>query len=286
MIRFSTDQLNNLLRTGKINPILNCSATDDVQEKEGVEDVLELAKTQLGEDFLGEEKITVMEDKCHTAGIDVEFELPDLNFQYTLDDLEVAGKTPTVGYNMMSTLRPLGMKVNGMREAITINNLIKLFKDINPFGDGVIFNNEQLLQKVYLLQGADMFEYSNADYSFNHTLKSGYAMVTQEILPTSPQMLSWSDLEQYVTEDYSRREAVETVWDLILYYANTGKRLLPKYYDATKTIGLPSMSNTIRTNPDHIGVGKFDEKGISFRYIEACVIGSEFGTCLYWIPIK
>lgn len=192
----------------------------------------ERAKELFGDDVLGAEAILTMEQKLQQAGVNVKFEIPQIGFKYMEPDLQRAKEDATRGRERFVTLRPSWMSVDGQRKPITLVSLRDLFRqeqqvkegrktvtvvtyDKNPFGDGAVFYNQDW--------------YDNEDFA-NKQMIEAYAMPTNETLADSLN-ISWNDQVNLIEQGEVRRDAVETAWDTILYYAKTGRRLLKTKYD-------------------------------------------------------
>lgn len=195
--------------------------------------VLERAKDILGQDFLGIEAIRAMEAKLKAIGIDVKFgvdtadKLPPL--PYSEEDLKLAKEN-----GEMLVLRPKTMTVNGVPTDITIMEFRNLF-DQDPVGNGThaIYPNTWH-------SGEDFAEKRAA-------INSSWALVKKEVLNGSTDK-DWNTqgdvLRQYGEElkrkgaknaDIKRRTAFEAMWDTMMYYTNTGDKLLVNVYDWTET---------------------------------------------------
>ena len=238
---FDPNLVPQLLKEGRMK-IVGATQTPSHPENPKTEihgSVVERAKAIFGEDFLGEEAIHLMEDKLKTAGIDVRFEIPDPNtFPYSQQDIEQAKQDDAKDRARMLVLRPSWMVVKekgqDVRKPINILNLRELFKkearnklgmvtgvtyDRNPFGSGAVFYKQDW--------------YDEQDFA-KAQLDSGYSLPTKEVLPNSTSM-TWHNQQNLLEPGERRRGAVEVVWDEILYYARTGKKVLPNRWDWTKT---------------------------------------------------
>ena len=213
----------------------------EIQEKGDFTDwALELAKQQLGENnVLDEQVIHKMVEKLRAQGINVEFEIPDVEMPLEyLENLKVDDQNKRT---RLLVLRPEWMLVDGVRKEITINNLKNMLQGKNPFGTGDIFNPDEW--------SIDFLRYGPF---VSVQLLAGYANPTKEVIPESLNK-KWPEQEELLkTVGGIRREAAETVWDMLLYYANTGEWLLTQSFDWTKTMS--------HIDPYYIAVGK--EKGI------------------------
>ena len=167
--------------------------------------------------------IHIMEDKCKAAGIDISFCFPltydDSLFPYSDQDIQTIQNDASVGKARIIILSPSDMIVNGHKEPISIFTLVRLFKEINPFGEGRIFHEDDFDDDNSYPVGA---------------LVPGFACSTKCCIPNSYKFLGL--INKHVKRDGgSRREAIDTVWDILLYYAVTGKRLLENEFDWTCT---------------------------------------------------
>ena len=203
---------------------------------------IERAKQLFGENFFGEEAIHTFEEKCQDKGINVKFVDIPTQFQYSDEDLDQVKQDEEEGKERMVILRPQWMVVKegnqDVRKPVTILNLRELFKtetrtrsgirttieinyDNNPFGDGPVFYKHN----------TDWF----AEEEFaQEQMKLGYGLPTKEVIPDSWSK-SWDEQSALFGEGEKRREAVETVWDSLLYYATTGKKILESRWDWTNS---------------------------------------------------
>lgn len=193
----------------------------DVREK-GIF-VESVAKEVFGADFIGVEAIRSMENQCRQAGIDVQFVTEGVDFPYTIDQVEQAGKEKGTARERFCLIRPRSMKFRDSEGdydgPVTVAALKRLFKDKNPFGDGVlIYDNTWYEGEAFI----------------NQPLQARYAMPTKQVLPES-RGKNWNQQEKLLRSDEYRREAIETLWDTIAYYAATKQRLLSDSWDGSKT---------------------------------------------------
>lgn len=236
---FNPAQLPQLLKEGRLKiwtPTASIPLEPPRPEIPG--SAVERAKAHFGEDFLGEEAIHKMEAKFKTGGIDVRFEIPSVSFHYTQQDLEQAKQDEARGRMRMLVLRPSWMVVKekgaDVRKPVNILNLRELFKkeeknrigkvtgvtyDNNPFGNGAIFYKQDW--------------YDNEAWA-KEQLTPGFALPTKEVLPNSTSK-DWNAQQALLEPGERRREAVEVVWDELLYYAATGKKVLEGHWDWTQT---------------------------------------------------
>lgn len=179
------------------------------------------ARQIFGEDFLGEEAVCVLEKKCRSKGIGVEFEIPQ-HTQIDLLSLENARRDQVSGKPRFVSLNPEWMIVQedgkDIRKPVDIINLRALFKregdgtisyDNNPFGSGEVFDKQDW--------------YDTKDFA-KQQLRARYSFPTKGIIPGSVNK-TWIDQCALFEPGERRREAVEAVWETLLYYANTGKNI-------------------------------------------------------------
>lgn len=181
--------------------------------------VAERAAALFGEDFLGEAAIHLMEEKCRVNGIDVKFEIPTTPFHLNEAQLEEAKKDENKGKARMVVLRPEFMVVRGEKKPVTLLNLKHILGNKNPFGNGEIFYDQDWYHTEAFAQQGQVAK---------------YALPTKEVVPGSLGQ-NWNDQEKLIEPGESRREAVEAVWDMLLYYAATGKKIMETKWDRTKT---------------------------------------------------
>ena len=238
LLPFDPNKVPDLIRQGEIRVVSTPTLPSPEPAVVPTSRAVERAKQLFGEDFLGEEAIHLMEQKCQAAGINVKFEIP----QSVLDNaiLEEAKRDETKGRARLVVLRPESMTVDGERKSVTLVNLRDLFKDKNPFGQGKIFYDENW--------------YDDQDFA-KEPMKAGYGMPTKEVL-TNPLISTWNMQQKLLEAGEKRREAVETAWDILLYYANTGKRSLVNYFD---------WGESLASTDNHVAVGSFDSNGLRVR---------------------
>lgn len=242
ILRLKPEQVIQEIQNGQIEVVRSNLRPAETPRAEAVG--VERAKGVFGENFLGEEAIHVMEAKLKKAGVDVKFEIPTTNFPYTEADIEKARQDESRGRGRMVVLRPEWMFVKernkDIKKPVNILNLRALLKDKNPFGSGVIFYNQGW--------------YNDQDFA-KQPLTAGYAMPTREII-TGSTSTTWNDQQNLLEPGERRREANEAVWDTILYYASTGKKVLETRWDWTATA----------SDDDLVYVGYFGSDGLYVDY--------------------
>lgn len=254
---FDPDKVPDLIKQGKILVVRASTLSPVVPEPTATPNgrFVERAKQLFGEDFLGEEAIHVMEQKCQTEGIDVRFEIPQigrfdasaLHVGLTDAQLETAKADETRGRARLVVLRPEFMVVNGERKLLNLINLRDLFRknkesgqfayDNNPFGSGIIFYKQDW--------------YNDQDFA-QEGMKAGFGVPTKEVLRDSVSK-TWDQQQSLLLPEEKRRESVETAWDTLLYYAVTGKKLLSSRRD---------WGNTRASSGHLVNVGDFDSNGL------------------------
>jgi DNA polymerase III delta prime subunit len=237
---------------------------------ENLSGMMERAKEVLGKDFLGKDAIRTMEQKLKAIGVNVEFDIDKLPaFTYTEQDLQLAKQN-----GEMLVLRPDTMLRWGGEVPITLRELQELFKK-DPLGkSGTPF---------YHSSSEDWY----VDEKFYETagvgeIKLQWALVKKEVLDGSLNQ-TWNDqatlLKKYqgglkrrgaTSADIKRRTATEVAWDTMLYYTNTGERLLVSVYDWGQTRA--SLGRLVC-------VGSFDSAGLCVRSSDPDFSNSIFGVC-------
>lgn len=220
-IKLTPNQFTQYILSGQMRPtvpvdIINCPRYTEKNK------ILRYAENLFEEDFLCNNAIHVMEEKCKVAGIDIRFSIPDIDpqffpFPYTKEALQHAKDEDKSNRARMFVLRPSMMFVDNQPMQINIFNLKKIFQDKNPFGGGTLF-----------LPG-DLYD---SEPFAKTSLNPSYALPTKDIVPDTLNM-PWTDQQSRMSQEDTRRDPVEVVWDLLLYYANTGNRLLVNYLDST-----------------------------------------------------
>lgn len=219
ILRLQPDKVKVLIKQGKIEVV----SSPKVEPIASMGGSFEKAKQLFGEDFLGEEAIRVMEEKCKAAGIDVKFVIPalgnfdtiGLNAGVSNQLLETAKADEQRGRSRLVVLRPELMVVNRESKPITILNLRELFKNKNPFGQGKLFYNQTW--------------FDNENFA-KEGLKASIGLPAKEVLPDSLSK-KWEEQETLLEPGEHRREAIETLWDTLLYYSATGKKVLERHWD-------------------------------------------------------
>lgn len=240
---FDPNQVPQLLKEGRMRvvkpgagPITPTPITPD--RPVNADRRAEKAKQLFGEDFLGEEAIHKMEEKFKAAGVDVIFNIPQVVFPLDERQLEAAKQEAQNGRARMVVLRPETMVVNGQRKPITLLGFRDLFKDhTNPFGSEKVFCGQTW--------------YETEDFA-KHPMEPGFGLPTKEVLRDSLNK-NWNNQQSLLQPGEERREVIETVWDTVLYYAATGKKVLENHWDWGKT----SSSDGLL-----VSVGNFDSGGL------------------------
>lgn len=228
VLSFTREEVERMLKSGEMKIISNPAGI--VYAEPRITDLnIEKAKKLFGENFLGKEAINTFEEKCRVKGIDVKFEIPDMPFPYSQQELEEAAKNKRGGGRLL-VLRPGWMRVGGDRQQVNIFNLRELFKSKisndwayyskNPFGKGSVFISASAT-------------YINERY-FYEPLQEGYAMPTKKILRDLNK--TWDQYNDLLEPGEKRRTAVEAIWDMLLYYGTTGKKMLTTADDWTDSM--------------------------------------------------
>src|SRR3989344_5162793 len=152
LLPFDPNKVPDLIKQGKVK-VITAPLPPIVEPIGGIRSN-EQAKQLFGEDFLGEEAIHIMEQKCQAEGINVTFEIPQIGSfdsngaRVGLSDeiLRISKADEAAGRTSMVVLRPEFMTVDGERKPITLLNLRDLFVadderdkggySNNPFGEG------------------------------------------------------------------------------------------------------------------------------------------------------
>ncbi len=224
----------------------------------------EKAKSLFSENFLGEEAIHVMEQKCQAKGINVTFEIPHIGsfdsngLRVGLSDeiLETAKADEATGRDRMVVLRPEFMTVDGERKPITLLNLRDLFRKEEPNPDDanetyVTYDNNPFSD----VKGEAIFydqDWYNDEEFAKKPLKAGFGLPTREVIPDSLSK-KWGEQQALLLSEERRREPIEVAWDAILYYAATGKKVLEKTWDWT---------DSSTSDGSLVRVGGFDSDGL------------------------
>ncbi|MCM8782688.1 MAG: hypothetical protein NC828_06560, partial [Candidatus Omnitrophica bacterium] len=160
---------------------------------------------------------------------------------YTERDLQIAKER-----GEMLVLRPEDMLVGGRMVPLTLIGLRELFRK-DPLGKlkAVIYSSSTKT-------GTDMW-YSYQKFATEpivggrKQIRLGWYLVKKEVLNGSL-YISWNN-QQFLLKQYEdglraegaknvsvmRRTALEAVYDVLLYYVNTGEKLLANVYDWTLT---------------------------------------------------
>lgn len=198
--------------------------------------LIERAKEILGQDFLGTEAVRTMEDRLRAVGVDVQFKTDPLPiFQYNERDLELAKEN-----GEMLVLRTETMIRDGKKMPLNLVEFMELFSK-DPLGK---------MQTVFYAFETDAND-TIRERGFatrSGEIKLGWALVKKNILDSStnnskavkiqPFIQYGAELKKQGALNIStrRRTTIEAVYDELLYYINTGERLLSENYDWTQTL--------------------------------------------------
>lgn len=191
----------------------------------------ERAREILGKDFLGVEAVRNLEAKLAAVGKNVEFDLDKLPpIPYTEEDLRVAKDM-----GEMLVVRPDAMLAGGRKVPLSLIEFRELFRR-DPLGI------KQNLFYSFESGSSDWYK-TEAFATGQGEIKLGWALVKKEVLDGS-QSKTWNDqetlLKQYedglkrkgaINAQIRRRTGMESTWDTLLYYFNTGESLLENVYD-------------------------------------------------------
>lgn len=240
LLPFDPNKASDLIRQGKLKvvttPITPAVSPHPTHEAPGGQKMIERARDLLGRDFLGVEAVKNMETKLKGVGVNVEFSLNNLpDFPYNEQDLQVAKRN-----GEMVVLRA-GVNRSGRKNdtPLTLIGFRELFRK-DPSSN---------LEAVFYSFHKDATDwYKTQDFATHPgEIQLGWAIVKKDVLPDSTNK-NWNQQEE-VLKNYGakiksdkagnpvvrRRTATETAWDTLLYYTNTGERLLEKVYDWTKS---------------------------------------------------
>ncbi len=278
LLPFDPNKVPDLIKQGKVK-VITAPLPPIVEPIGGIRSN-EQAKQLFGEDFLGEEAIHIMEQKCQIKGINVTFEIPQIGsfdsnaFRFGLSDeiLETAKADEATGRARMVVLRPEFMTVDGERKPVTLLNLRDLFRkeeqdpddaneiivtDNNPFSDGA---GEAIFY--------DQDWYDDEEFA-KQPLRPGFGLPTKEVIDDSLSK-KWGEQQALLLPEERRREPVEVAWDAILYYAATGKKVLKQTWDWTGQ----------RTSDGYlVYVGYFGSDGLVVRSWDPGDAGEGVGVC-------
>jgi len=278
LLPFDPNKVPDLIKQGKVK-VITAPLPPIVEPIGGIRSN-EQAKQLFGEDFLGEEAIHIMEQKCQVKGINVTFEIPQIGsfdsnaFRFGLSDeiLETAKADEATGRARMVVLRPEFMTVDGERKPVTLLNLRDLFRkeeqdpddaneiivtDNNPFSDGA---GEAIFY--------DQDWYDDEEFA-KQPLRPGFGLPTKEVIDDSLSK-KWGEQQALLLPEERRREPVEVAWDAILYYAATGKKVLKQTWDWT---------GQRASNGGLVYVGGFGSDGLGVRYWNPGNAGGGIGVC-------
>ena len=232
--------------------------------------MVERAKEVLGRDFLGVEAIKKLEQELKKAGVNVEFALDKLPpFLYTEEDLQTAK-----AFGEMLVLRPEAMLRGGREVPLTMIEFRELFRK-DPLG--------KMQTVVYSFRTDTNDWYKGEKFATSAgEIKLGWSLVKKDVLDGSTNT-NWNDQEQLLRQyeaglkrkgarnaSVKRRTGTEAVYDELLYYVNTGERLLPDKYDWTQT----------RTSDGSlVCVGRFGSSGLDVSSRSPVYSYSRIGVC-------
>ncbi len=229
--------------------------------------MIERAKMILGEDFLGEQAVVLLQEQLKTYGVNVEFLIDTLpEFHYTQRDIEIAKAN-----GEMLVLRPSGMVKDRFRpESINLINLRELFRG-QPNNLFYSFNQD----------ASDW--YKDEPFAQDPNLiQLEWALVKKAVLPDTTSK-NWQGQEDMLADYHDqinaqgatnvhvkRRTPTEVAWDTMLYYVTNNKRLLESTYDWTAT---KSSAGGL------VFVGSFVAGGLSVSYGRPDSSYSSIGVC-------
>lgn len=246
LLPFDPNKVPDLIKQGKIR-VVGAPTVPSAPEPVVIPSsrAVERAKQLLGEDFLGEEAIHMIEQKFQVAGVNVRFDIPRANLMDPV--VEAAKADEAHSRARLIVLRPEAMVVNGERKPLNLINLRELFRkdrrgrefayDNNPFGNGTIFYKQDW--------------YDGQDFA-QESMRAGFGLPTKEVIRDSTSK-TWDQQQSLLLPEENRREAVETAWDTLLYYSNTGKKLLTNRWD---------WGNSLTSLGYRVHVGVFDSNGL------------------------
>ena len=233
--------------------------------------MIERARELLGQDFLGEEAVRTMEDKLRSIGVTVRFNLDNAPPAYwNEEDLAWAkdnGEMLVLGAESMDredvgTFDASGLHAQGGHTPVTLITFRELFRAGDPLGQAntLFYPFQSDVNDWYAQEG-----FANQ----SHRIHLGWRFVKKDLLEGSVGK-KWADqtqlLKQYeeglqksgaLRNTPRRRTATEAAYDSLLYYLNTGGRLLP--YRADWTQDQSSDGN-------RVDVGRFGQEGVSVRH--------------------
>jgi hypothetical protein len=232
--------------------------------------ILDRASEILGQDFLGLEAIRKLENELKKVGVNVEFVLGIVPpIPYTEDDLRAAR-----ALGEMLVLRPETMRLDGREMPLTLIEFRELFHS-DPRGE--------MPDILYSFRPGANDWYKEEDFANEPgEIKLGWALAKKDVLDGSTNC-SWNKQEDLLREyegtlrrkgaytiSVRRRTATETLYDIILYYINTGQRLLADVFDWGRT----------HPNGGHpVCVGGFDVYGLRVYSRMPERPYSDLGTC-------
>lgn len=234
----------------------------------------EQAKEILGNDFLGVEAIRKMENKLKTVGVDVQFETDPLpNLPYSEQDLKLAREN-----GEMLVLRTETMTKSGERISLTLIGFRELFRK-DPLGKMPVVVRALGPGEYDLCKGSK-FATSAKE------IKLDWSLVKKDLLDGSTKT-NWTGQEQLLRQyeidlkrngassvSVRRRTATEAVYDTLLYYVNSGEKLLPEKTDWTKTRPVVSVIGEIL-----VCVGDFSPTGLLLYYHDQKYANGGIGVC-------
>jgi DNA polymerase III delta prime subunit len=226
----------------------------------------ERAREILGKDFLGVEAVRTLEKKLKAIGKNVEFDFEGLPpIPYTERDLQVAKEL-----GEMLVVRPETMFRDGKEIPLTLIELKALF-DKDPLRNLI----QVFKPKMGDWTGGPQWYEKEKFATQPVDIKLKWALVKKDGLSAGDQYHSkcgqWDAQEQSLRQYevdlrkrgaehafVHRRTATEAVFDSLLYYVNTGERLLRSKFDCCKTL---------QSGGDFVSVGDFDSMsgiGVAF----------------------
>lgn len=258
----------NLIKKGEMT-ILSLAAPS--KEPSPGSHMYERARELLGQDFLGIEAVQTMEDKLKQIGINVKFDLENIPTpDWNEEDLKWAKEKGEALVLEVST-----MIKDGKKSAVGLIDFRELFRQGDPLG--------QIPTLFYSFRPDASDWYKQEDFAVvGGKIGLGWRFVKKEVLEGSTSK-NYSDqsrvIKQYEKElsksgaarkSQRRRTATEVAYDSLLYYINTGERLLPNTVDWTED----QSSDGLR-----VCVGLFDALGLDVDYWPPGNSSPDLGVC-------
>lgn len=206
IIRRPKEEFIKMIKSGAVRKVAPVDPTAPESEKKDMAPgSLDLAKKLFGKYFLGDEVIEKLNRELRLKEINVKFDIPQIPFPYSEDEVRKAYNDRNQNKTRMVILRPGFMVIrNTHRLPVTIKNLIRYA--------GLSFSRDSRIN--FVTEQLNKYEQYR-----NIPLEPCYAFPTIEVVPDSTEK-DFEEQKAMIPAGEHRRSAVETIWDIFLSRRN------------------------------------------------------------------